>query len=76
MKLKADRLEIPLNEQETQVLEELKHSPGFRILTKFLKNKFNRDYKKLRNTKRTNESYERINGFLDGIEYVIKLEIH
>jgi uncharacterized membrane protein len=74
-KLGADfKTETPLTEEQIQVLKELFHSVGWLVFEIELKNKFNREYKKLRNTKRKDESYERINGFLDGVEYVINLK--
>lgn len=63
--------EEELTEQEVEVLKEFFNGVGFKVFEKMLRNKFNREYRKLRNTQRRAESYERINGFLDGVEYVI-----
>ena len=77
-KLFAERTERELSEDQEVVLRDFFHTIGFKVFEIFLKNKFNREYKKLRNTRRRDESYERINGFLDGIDFVIncKDEFH
>lgn len=64
--------ETPLNEEQSKVVVDMLNSMAFRVFEIYLRNKFNREYKKLRNTRRRDESYERINGFLDGIEFVVK----
>lgn len=64
-------VERELADDQKEVLKEMLNSMGFKIFKIYLTNKFNREYKKLRNTKRHAESYERINGVLDGIEFVI-----
>lgn len=64
--------EVEVIDEQKEVLKEFFNGIGFKVFEIVLKNKFNREYKKLRNTRRRDESYERINGFLDGIEYVIK----
>ncbi len=78
-KIEADiKTETEITDDQEAVLIEFFNSIGFKVFEIYLRNKFNREYKKLRNTRRRDESYERINGFLDGIEYVIncKNDVH
>jgi hypothetical protein len=71
-KLGADiNVEREITDDQKEVMLQMLNSAGFKVFEIYLSNKFNREYRKLRKTRRSDESYERINGFLDGIEFVI-----
>lgn len=65
--------ELNLSEEEISFLETLLIQNGWNIFLKLLDVEFNAKYKHLRNTRKTDLGYARINGFLDGIERASKV---
>lgn len=63
-----DNEEFILSEEDISNLETLLAQKGWKIYLKLLDTEFNAKYKHLRNTRKTDLGYARINGFLDGVE--------
>ena len=58
-------------EEQIEFLEQLLNSAGWKIYNSLLKDRFNREYSKLRNCKKSDSSYAKICGFLDGLDFAI-----
>jgi len=65
-------MEDTLSKEQTDLLRRLKKSGGFKIYLLCLEDRFNKEYKRLRKCSR-DKTFERINGFLDGIEHAMTL---
>jgi hypothetical protein len=58
-----------MNKRQIDLLESLIRHDGWTIYQELLKEEFDRIYSKLRDSRRSDISYGRICGRLDGIEY-------
>ena len=55
-------------EEQITYLEQLLNSEGWKVYGSLLKDRFDREYAKLRNCKKSDSSYAKICGFLNGID--------